>query len=166
MDWLVTQPKIGDVQELYENLWGQKPAIQLPEIGDPDPPTTTAEVLTVITAKDTQYQMKRSTAAGPDGVTRRDTCNQATQEVLQLPFNMLMVVGRQPSAWRKNRTILLPKEGKDPRLMANFRPVTVCSIMPRIYWGITDSKVRTVVQFKPDRKGLYLKLSASIMCTS
>ena len=44
MDWLEdgTQPKIGDMQELYEYLWGQKPAIQLPEMGDPEPPTTTA----------------------------------------------------------------------------------------------------------------------------
>jgi hypothetical protein len=61
-----------------------------------------------------------------------DISHQATQEVLRLPFNMLMVVGRQPLAWKMNRTILLPKDGKNLRLVTNFRLVNVCSIVTNL----------------------------------
>jgi hypothetical protein len=50
-------------------------------------------------------------------------------------------------AWRMNRTTLLLKEGKDPKDVQNFRPITISSILSRIYWGIIDSKIRRVLRF-------------------
>jgi hypothetical protein len=158
VDWLERgiQPKIADVRQLYETLWGLEPAVQLPDMGDADPPLPLSDVLPVITAEEVRRRisrMKRSTAAGPDGITRGDVCHPSTQEVLRLLFNLLMVVGRQPTAWRMNRTALLPKEGKDLTSVTNFRPITIGSLLSRIYWGIIDSKVRNVLRFTPRQKG-------------
>ena len=158
VDWLAggARPKIADVRQLYATLWGRPPAVQLPEMGEADSPLPLLDVLPVITAEDVRRRlsrMKRSTAAGPDGITHGDVFHPATQEVLRLLFNLVMVVGRQPTAWRMNRTVLLPKEGKDLTDVTNFRPITISSVLSRLYWGIIDAKVRDVLRFTPRQKG-------------
>jgi hypothetical protein len=150
------QSKIADVRQLYETLWGQEPAIQLPDMGDPDPTLPLPDVLTVITGQEVRgriSRMKRSTGAGPDGIRHGAISHPSTQEVLRLLFNFIMVVGRQSTAWRMNRTTLLLKEGKDPKDAQNFRPITISSILSRVYWGIIDSKIRRVLRFTPRQKG-------------
>ena len=52
-----------------------------------------------------------------------------------------------------NRTTLLPKEGKDLTDVTNFRPITIGSILSRLYRGIIDGKVRKVLRFTPRQKG-------------
>ncbi|KAG5869818.1 hypothetical protein JTB14_037553 [Gonioctena quinquepunctata] len=64
-----------------------------------------------------------------------------------------MVVGLIPSEWRKNRTISIPKEGKDDSKAENYRPITISSILSRIYFGILDQRARGVVRFSPRQKG-------------
>jgi hypothetical protein len=64
-----------------------------------------------------------------------------------------MVCHLQPTAWRINRTVLIPKEGKDLSQVTNYRPITIGSILSRIYWGIIDSKLRSVFSFSPRQKG-------------
>ena len=105
-------------------------------MGDADLPLPLSDVLPVITAQDVRRRisrMKRSTAAGPDGFTHGAVSHPATQDVLRLVFNLLMVVGHQPTAWRINRTTLLRKEGKDLTDVTNFHPITIGSILSRLY---------------------------------
>ena len=64
-----------------------------------------------------------------------------------------MMSGRQPTAWRKNRTTLIPKDGKDGALAENYRPITISSILSRIYFGIIDEKLRSKARFSPRQKG-------------
>jgi hypothetical protein len=52
-----------------------------------------------------------------------------------------MVVGRQPTAWRK-----------DLNDVANLRPITISSLLSRIYWGVIDSNVRNVLRFTSRQK--------------
>ena len=76
-----------------------------------------------------------------------------TQEILKLFYTFITACGRQPTAWKENRTILLLKEGKDPNNVKNYRPITISSILSRTYWGIIDRKLRTLVRFSPRQKG-------------
>jgi hypothetical protein len=41
-----------DLVELYTKLWGTKPAVQLPHLGDPEPPISEAEILPPISAEE------------------------------------------------------------------------------------------------------------------
>ncbi|KAG5868426.1 hypothetical protein JTB14_029042 [Gonioctena quinquepunctata] len=68
-----------------------------------------------------------------------------------------MEVGLIPSEWRKNRIILIPKEGKDDKKAENYRPITISSILSRIYFGILDQRARGVVRFSPRQKGFVME---------
>jgi hypothetical protein len=52
-----------------------------------------------------------------------------------------------------NRTQLLLKRGKDPALTESYRPITISSILTRLYWGIIDQKLREHVRFHVRQKG-------------
>jgi hypothetical protein len=52
-----------------------------------------------------------------------------------------------------NRTILIPKQGKDPNNIENYRPIIIGSIICRLYWGIVDYRLRKRTMFSPRQKG-------------
>jgi hypothetical protein len=145
-----------DVVELYTKLWGTKPAVQLPHLGDPEPPITEAEILPPISAEEIQKrisQTKYKSAAGPDGIQKRHINHWPVTEILHLLFNYILCCVKQPSQWRKNRTRLLLKDGKDAKRADSYRPLTIASLLSRLYWGIIDQKFRERVRFSPRQKG-------------
>jgi len=146
----------ADVEALYQSLWGTKPEIQLPETDGDEDLKAVAEVLTPITVQDIQgrlRRLKKSTAAGLDGIKVDYVRSRAAKEVLRLLFTLILCTGTQPAAWRMNRTVLIPKEGKDARRAENYRPITISSVLSRIYWGIFDQRLRQHVRFTPRQKG-------------
>lgn len=91
-------------------------------------------------------------AAGPDGLCRKDISSLAAKEIVRLWFNIILVRLYQPLAWRINRTMLLPKDGLDHTKVTN-RPITISSILARLYWGIVDQKLRRSVVINQRQKG-------------
>jgi len=75
------------------------------------------------------------------------------REILRILFNIIQVSKIQPKAWNTNRTILIPKQGKEGSRLENYRPLTIRSLICRTYWGIVDKKLREVVSFSPRQKG-------------
>jgi hypothetical protein len=76
-----------------------------------------------------------------------------TKEMLRLLFCFLTACGQQPNAWRMNRTTLILKEGKDPSKTENYRPITIASLLNRLYWGVIDQKLRMHIKMNPRQKG-------------
>lgn len=97
--------------------------------------------------------MKQSTAPGPDKVRRADVLKSGNIEVLHMLYNLLLLAGKLPTEWSINWTTLLPKEGKDLTKAENYRPITITSIMSRVFWGCIDQKIRSVAGFTPRQKG-------------
>jgi hypothetical protein len=58
-----------------------------------------------------------------------------------------------PSEWKENKTVLLPKPGRDAARVENYRPITIGSLLGRIYWGIIDQRLRDNTAFSPRQKG-------------
>ncbi|KAL3290402.1 hypothetical protein HHI36_023743 [Cryptolaemus montrouzieri] len=85
---------------------GQAECLITPE--DALPPFTLREI-----GKRVAHMKKKSTATGSDGIRRSNVNHWVKKEVLHLLYNFLLLCGKQPTEWRMNRTILLPKEGKD-----------------------------------------------------
>jgi hypothetical protein len=102
-------------------------------------------------------RFRRDTAAGPDKISRQHISRSDIQEALRLFFSFITACGRQPSSWKKNRTTLLLKEGKDPTKAENYRPVTIGSLISRLYWGIIDQKLRARISSSPRQKGFVSK---------
>jgi hypothetical protein len=96
--------------------------------------------------------MNNSGAPGPDGIRKMDIGNTATQEALRV-FNILLVCRIQPTEWNINRTVLIPKQGKDRNNIENHRHITIWSIISRLYWGIVDLRRRKRTMFSPRQKG-------------
>jgi len=75
------------------------------------------------------------------------------REILRILFKIILVSKIQPKAWNINRTNLIPKQGKDGRRVEYYRPLTIGSLICRMYWVILDKKLREVVSFSPRQKG-------------
>jgi hypothetical protein len=113
-------------------------------------------VIPTITRKEIRGRIARTkgnTAAGPDGVKRNHITKGSIQDILRLLYTLITVYGRQPTAWRENQTTLLLKQGKRHDDVRNYRPITISSILSRIYWGVIDQKLRASVRFSPRQKG-------------
>lgn len=145
-----------DIRSLYNSLWGTKPHIEPPEFGEAEPELALDTVLPQISIKEIKNRLTRTkakVAPGPDGLCKRDVSRLADMEILRLWFNLIMVRSYQPVAWRTNRTTLLPKEGQDKSKATNYRPITISSILSRLYWGIVEQKLRGSVTMTPRQKG-------------
>jgi len=59
----------------------------------------------------------------------------------------------QSTEWRQNRTRLILKEGKDSQRAENYRPITIGSLLSRIYWSLMDERLRSEVRLTPRQKG-------------
>jgi hypothetical protein len=107
------------IDEFYTRLWGTRPEVSIPFDYDPSHTNESIEeetlrAITGIEIKSRINRMKNSSAPGPDGISKRDIENTATQEALRTLFNILLICRVQPTEWSTNRTILIPKQGKDP----------------------------------------------------
>jgi len=110
----------------------------------------------VITVRDIKERLNRTrhnTASGPDGIERKQLSGLDMKEMLRILFNIIQVNRIQPTAWDTNKTILIPKQGKDSSRVENYRPLTIGSLICRTYWGIVDTKFLKVIAFSPRQKG-------------
>jgi hypothetical protein len=96
---------------------------------------------------------KRSTAPGPDGVKRAHVVGNHKYKLLAGLYNVILLAGSQPTEWLTNRTTLIPKEGKDGAKVVNYRPITISSLLSRLFWGIVDQRLRNVIKMNPRQKG-------------
>jgi ribosomal protein S15P/S13E len=148
-----------EIRQTFEDLWGRTPVIQQPDAmkeGVNSEEIDLNVLLATITIGELRNRIKRikqNTATGPDGILRKHIINPGTQEVLRLFFNFVTACGHQPTCWKCYRTTLLLKQGKDPSRVENYRPVTIGSLLSRIYWGIFDQKLQLVVRFTARQKG-------------
>jgi hypothetical protein len=118
--------------------------------------TELQDIQKMITIKDISDRLKRTegdTAAGPDGIIKKDLQQKGTREILALLFTLITTNGEQPSSWKINRTKLILKPGKEAGKIGNYRPVTIGSLISRMYWGIIDKRLRMFTRFSPRRKG-------------
>jgi hypothetical protein len=115
-----------------------------------------SDIFSAISAQDVHARIARTrsnTAPGPDGLERKHVSTPDAKEMIRILFNLILTTSILPSAWDTNRTILIPKQGNDHGKINNFRPITISSILCRMYWGIIDMKLRKVFSFSPRQKG-------------
>jgi hypothetical protein len=153
-----SSPAPEEAQTFYGTLWGAPSNIRLPfSVTNSDRTKLEMnEVLQTITLRDVKERINRlrqNTAPGLDGIKKNHIAELSMHEILRILFNMTMASKLQPAAWNTNKTILIPKEGKDRSKIENYRPLTISSLICRAYWGIIDQKLRGVTSFSPRQKG-------------
>jgi hypothetical protein len=111
--------------------------------------------MNAITSKEIRARlnrMKNGSAPGPDGMVKTDINSNGTKEALRPFFNFIYIAQRQPTSWKENKTVLIPKPGKDPKIVEHLRPLTISSILCRMYWGILDLKLRNVTTLSTTKR--------------
>lgn len=119
---------------LYQNLW------DIASNAVPDqpvvPPRPDVSVLP-ITPSELQARARRlrpGTASGLYGVTVQCLRNYPSIfGTLAVISNIVLFRGVYPAAWKSNRTTLIWKAGKDLTKSENWRPITISSLLTRLF---------------------------------
>lgn len=151
-------PSAKDIKEAYDSLWGVRgpQEVNIDICRDMEPPVDASILLSPITTQDIRKRLlkiKNKSAAGCDGIKKGHLMSAGTVELLTILYNVLLMEGYFPQPWKKNRTTLIPKAGKDTECVANWRPITIGSILARIFSAILDAKLRSVIIQSARQKG-------------
>lgn len=149
-------PSAERVSPVYKSLWETKGIYNVNNLqleGQQIQATQFLQPIDVAEVKNKIARMDNSTAAGLDGVQKEHLKKKGAPEVLTRLYNLILVFECFPGAWRKNRTVLIPKNGKDLKEVANWRPITVGSVLSRIFTSILDTRMRSVVKINDRQRG-------------
>ncbi|KAK3920932.1 Retrovirus-related Pol polyprotein from type-1 retrotransposable element R2 [Frankliniella fusca] len=143
------------IQDLYNKLWGVKSTCRVEPLREPAEriPIHQFGVITADNVKTRLQRMAADTAPGRDGLKKTALMGGTKAVILAAFYNLVLAWGVWPSEWRTNRTTLLPKEGKDPLQATNYRPLTISSTINRVFMGILDGRIRSLIKIHPRQKG-------------
>lgn len=86
-------------------------------------------------------------SAGPDALSHSD-CKRMGIENLSILFNLFLFCQDIPSTLKNSRTTLIPKKG-DLKEAKNWRPITVSSILLRVFHKVLSRRLAKVVDLHP-----------------
>ncbi|XP_076660706.1 uncharacterized protein LOC143364079 [Halictus rubicundus] len=154
----VELPEKTEVEKLYGSLRGTGgPSTGLPKLGrDRNAASPIKGIWVPITNEEVVAKMRKikaNTAPGVDGIKKVHLMKRGALVVLTKLFNLLMTHTHFPELWKRNRTTLIPKAGKSTDDVGNWRPITIGSLMSRIFSSMLDRRLRWKVQNYKRQKG-------------
>jgi hypothetical protein len=75
-------------------------------------------------------------------------------KVLALLYNVIYFTCHYPDSWKENRTTIIPKPNKDLNKAENWRPITISSILSRIFSSTLDRRVKRGIVQNIRQKGI------------
>ena len=139
------------MKEFWAGLFGRS---SLHESRSPSATRPTLNVTGPITEDEIKRAIKTtkpSTAPGPDG-RRREDVSALSLERLGWAYNTILLLKDVPQSWARGRTTLIPKnpEAKEP---GDFRPITITSLLLRIYHKILVARLMAAAPLPMEQKG-------------
>uniref|UniRef100_A0A4W5LF61 Reverse transcriptase domain-containing protein n=1 Tax=Hucho hucho TaxID=62062 RepID=A0A4W5LF61_9TELE len=101
-------------------------------------------------------EMKKGTAAGPDGVTRERLLSwDPNGAKLACLFSMWLVTGALPSTFKECRTTLIPKTPNPVERLqiGGWRPITISSVVARLFSRIITARLARACPISPRQRG-------------
>lgn len=148
-------PGLKETKELYANLWGI-PGPEQNKLCQTAPTAATGQIFFPVTPEEVNSKIKKianTSAAGVDGLSKSDLKRKGVEVLLAKLFNILLFNEDFPLAWRINRTTLIPKAGKDTSNIKNWRPITIFSMISRVFTSLLDRRLRKVITQTERQKG-------------
>jgi hypothetical protein len=149
-------PNAIEVKRLYGDLWGMTGLLNtpIPKSGTSElslieyfKPTTAEEVGERIS------KIRKTAAAGPDGLQRDHLLIPGLPTIIAKIFYICWYCSYFPTNWKEIRTTLIPKANKPSSPVENWRPITICPILGRIFFVILDGKIRKGIVLNLRQKG-------------
>lgn len=101
-------------------------------------------------------RMRNGSAPGPDGITKADLQGWDKHgEVLAREYTRWMLQGRIPPQFKECKTTLIPKstDEKELREISNWRPVTIGSLILRLFGRILTLRLAKACPLNPRQRG-------------
>ncbi|XP_076397895.1 uncharacterized protein LOC143266154 [Megachile rotundata] len=150
-------PEKDAVAKLYDELWGQTGPENIDwNVGTPDTLLRTKDIFRPIEAVEVRIKINKlanDVASGLDGIKKTHLKLPDTDYLLAKYFNLLLLKSYYPNDWKQNRTTLIPKVGRDRRDVKNWRPITIGSLVGRLFSGLLDKRLRACITQYPRQKG-------------
>ncbi|KAG9427806.1 hypothetical protein HZU67_10531 [Apis mellifera carnica] len=153
---VVNLPEADSMGPLYKSLWGQigpeNPHRNQPMCNNVD----ISEIWTPIALESLVEKFKKiksDTAAGADQIKKFHLRKKGALHVFAKLCNLLMLHQIYPAQWKTNRTTLIPKLRKSVEEVENWRPITIGSLLGRIYSAMIDRKLRSKIKQHIRQKG-------------
>lgn len=148
-------PAADEVKRLYSNIWEDTNIVSLPEI-DTVPSVSLTRFFPPIMVDEVKKRMSKinnKSAAGIDKIEKFHLQTPGIPELLTMLYNIICFTNYYPETWKKNRTTLIPKPGLELDKIENWRPITISSLMSRIFTSLIDLRIRDAVQQNIRQKG-------------
>lgn len=152
LDEVLPSPPIEEVERAYSEIFGVDPGHDNHPI-QPKPlePGESLYRPILISEVSTAIKTHMSDAAGPDGI-RLKHIKRIPERVTTIFFNLWLYKSTIPPSLRKCRTTLMPKPGADLKTVDGWRPITVSSLLYRIFARILAIRLRAL-PFHPAQRG-------------
>jgi hypothetical protein len=131
----IDPPPIHEAVQFYEQIWSTKVHDTHSVEPKPDISGNNHSLLSPITKLDIDTAIKRTkrdTAKGLDQVTLHEAKLLAEEDLI-VAFNIWLGCRRIPSDLKLNRTTLIPKGKEGLDKITNWRPITISSILLRLF---------------------------------
>ncbi|CAF3000950.1 unnamed protein product [Rotaria sp. Silwood2] len=148
-------PPIHEAIKHYEKIWSTdvKDTQSVDQIPDVD--INNKILLSPITKLDIEWAIKKTkkdTAIGIDLISLHEAKIMASEE-LYIAFNIWLGCKRIPSDLKLNRTTLIPKTNRDLHKITNWRPITISSILLRLFNKIIGHRLSRLFQIDKRQMG-------------
>jgi hypothetical protein len=158
---------------LYTELWGKAGPLDPPIPRDITSGGLIHEYFPPVMAEKISDRIKKirhKTAGGPDGIEKSNLSIPGLPIILAVLFNMIYFTCHYPKSWKENRTTLIPKNNKDLSKAENWRPITIGSIISRIFSSTLDKRIKRGIVQNIRQKGFTsangCKINAEIVNTA
>jgi len=137
---LAERPSRGKIQAFWSDLFGQESHIPSDTLLQPAQRSTSLGVDPITRAElDKALRKLKNGAPGLDRL-RKSYLRRLQLDELLLWFNVWLFVGRCPERFRQGVTSLIPKVTA-PKSPADYRPITMSSIVLRLFHGILAARL-------------------------
>lgn len=150
------------VEQTYkERFGGESQEVDLSSYPQAQPVNNEA-LMCPFTSKQVKKAMlkaNKNTSAGPDkiGLGKLRSVDRQGKALTNL-FNTWLLMGNVPEEVKENRSILLPKGSEGLESINNWRPLTISSVVLRLYTGLIASRVLKEFKINERQRG-FIKAS-------
>lgn len=145
LPWTVieTTPADAEILSQFEGTFGCYAETRLPEAYNSGFNNTVIAKPITKEEVDAHVRSLSSNTPGPDGITKKNLKKIPIQK-LTLLFNALLIAEDLPDGLKRNRTFLIPKTSTQLENPKNWRPITISSIILRVFNRILAKRLNNI----------------------